>query len=148
MVNNINTYINMHKIMNTHINTHINNINTHNLYLRWRAARPRRDERAGAAGTAAGRGRADGAAGTAEGPGAASSRRGEQPPRRAGGREPEWGGGVLRAHDRGKGPTWGGRGSGQTARRQAEKGAAAGREEEESVREEKGERRTVGNFIF
>jgi hypothetical protein len=76
MVNNINTHINMHKIMNTHINTHINNINTHNLYLRWRAARRRRDERAGAAGTAAGRGRADSAEGTAEGPGTARRRAG------------------------------------------------------------------------
>jgi hypothetical protein len=84
MVNSINTHINMHKIINMHINTHINNINTHNLYLRWRAARRRRDERAGAAGTAAGRGRADGAAGTAEGPGAVSSRRGEQAGGRAG----------------------------------------------------------------
>ena len=55
----------MHKFMNTHINTHINNIKTHNLYLRWRAARRRGDERAGAAGTAAGRGRTDGARHTA-----------------------------------------------------------------------------------
>jgi hypothetical protein len=118
------------------MNTHINNINTHNLYLRWRAVRRRRDERAGAAGMAAGRGRADGAASTTEGPGAASIRRAEQ----AGGR---LSGGVRRAP--GARP-WQGAGVGRARWRAA--GAAVGREEEESVREEKGERRTVENFIF
>jgi hypothetical protein len=125
----------MHKFMNTHINTHINNINTHNLYLRWRAARRRRDERAGAAGTAAGRGRADGAR-----------------PRRA--RRADGAAGT--AHGRGKGPAWGGRDGGADSvgrpRRRAD-GAAAGtkarrrgqrRRKEESAREEKGEIRTVG----
>jgi hypothetical protein len=60
------------------------------------------------------------------------------------------------AHGRGKGPTWGGRDDGHTAwggRGGGHKGAAAGtkarrrgqrRRKEDSVREEKGERRTVG----
>ena len=93
------------------------------------------------------------------------ARRGEWPPRRAGGRAPEWGGGPRRAgvgrgSRRGGGRAqrgeWGGPGaaSGVTGRRRAEgvaagDGVAAGKKEkEESVREEKGERRTVGNFIF
>jgi hypothetical protein len=126
-------HINTHKIMNTHINTYINNINTHNLYLRWRAARRWRDERAGSAGTATRRVRGDGAAGTAEGPGVASRR------------APEWGAAACSgrtAAARGR------RGGGQRKARRRAAGATAGREEEESVREEKGERRTVENFIF
>jgi hypothetical protein len=145
MVNNINTHINMHKIMNTHIN----NINTHNLYLRWRAARRRRDERGGAVGTAAGRGRADGAVGTTEGPSAASSRRGEQAGEHLSGGAACSGRTAVARGRRGEGAAASRRrDSGQRKARRRAAGAAAGREEEESVREEKGERRTVGNFIF
>jgi hypothetical protein len=119
----------MHKFMNTHINTHINNINTHNLYLRWRAARRRRDERAGAAGTAAGRGRADGAWHTAE--------------------EGAAGGAAGTAHGRGKVPAWGGRGGRQTARRRAQRRrGGAGREERKTTRERRERRKKNGRIVI
>jgi hypothetical protein len=84
-------------------------------------------------------GGADGAA--AGGPGAASGHRGEWPPRRAGGRAPEWGGRGV--------PAWGGAdGAAAGDDAAAGDGAAAGREEkEESVRGEKGEIRTAGSLF-
>jgi hypothetical protein len=100
-------------------------------------AAARRASVAGGAGMAAGRGRAR-----------RGARRGEWPPRRAGGRAPEWGGrSVLGEHGRGKGPARGG--ASTAAARGGVLAAGRRRSVTERVRGEKeGERRTRGQFIF
>jgi hypothetical protein len=78
--------------------------------------------------------------------------RGEWPPRRAGGRAPEWGGGrgVRGEHGRGKGPAWGGASTATTSCRRGEErsrrraaGVAASRRSERRERRRKKNARAV-----